>query len=945
MKRLTIFLGITLCLFLCYDFTLSQQPLIKPIFVKISDLKDVATTTPTDNYVLTYDSSTALWGPEATGAGGGTVDTSGTPVDNDFAKFTDADTIEGRSYSETLSDIGAAASSHAMSTHSDEDTYNISTPGSATVGSVITPLIGATVYYCSPYATFIAAVTDIGATEATLVITEAENVADDDTVPATLTLKFERGGSLSIDNTKTVTINGPVQAGQHQIFEGSGGVVDFDTNNLQSQVIPQWWGAVADGSTDVDAHFLLALDAVEDNDLILYVPAGQYNVAGLTDTPGGRFTIVGEDRDRTVLLAGVAFTINDDGFTVRDITFKSWTGTTGVFKFSPVGALSGFNLIRVAFDSCHTGISTASGTTQVIDEFHVEDCIFKTMQGHAISLPHAVTYSKFINNYFDTIGDASSGGAYGIGIGQNGTITTSIHNTIRGNVMKTINAQSGSECHGIIAYGKYLVIDGNTVYNIVAAAANADREAIYTKAQYSTISNNTIMNGGLGDGCIAAKGGVNNVDNVINGNNISGANSAVGIYVNSGGNVISNNRINVSDDTNGRTGIALFGSATSYKFTVSGNRVIAQRDGLHATDLRDTIITGNYLETEEAGYHPIELAASALSYRAEGFNFSNNICVGEEDSCNLSTIKDAVIANNVFESDDDRAHMGGCINTIIIGNTFWDGLGGGTRVDEILRATCTSGYLIIKDNFFTTLGNLGTKMIEIDGAGDITFEGNTLEMPAGSADTVLAGLQLLQDASRVSTIIRNNTFSSRIIYGIYWQGGAYGDVTISGNLFRSTNAINGLTAAATGDVLMIHDNNHEGSSTFFSGSDPNFTEEYIYNNQGNILGANGLTTPKWDITPGSLHTAVYEDSVADEAEFSCPTTTSGGWGMVSTADAGEYGTFWFTAAGAVTLGDVSANVVNTDTNGNLCIYDGGSVVNIKNRLAATKQIQVTIYYR
>jgi hypothetical protein len=36
---------------------------------------------------------------------GGTVDTSGTPVDDDFAKFTDADTIEGRSYSEVKQDL------------------------------------------------------------------------------------------------------------------------------------------------------------------------------------------------------------------------------------------------------------------------------------------------------------------------------------------------------------------------------------------------------------------------------------------------------------------------------------------------------------------------------------------------------------------------------------------------------------------------------------------------------------------------------------------------------------------------------------------------------------------------------------------------------------------------------------------------------------------------
>jgi hypothetical protein len=39
-------------------------------------------------------------------AAGGGVDTSGTPVANDFARFTDADTIEGRSYAEVKADLG-----------------------------------------------------------------------------------------------------------------------------------------------------------------------------------------------------------------------------------------------------------------------------------------------------------------------------------------------------------------------------------------------------------------------------------------------------------------------------------------------------------------------------------------------------------------------------------------------------------------------------------------------------------------------------------------------------------------------------------------------------------------------------------------------------------------------------------------------------------------------
>jgi len=51
--------------------------------------------------------------------GTGTVDTSGTPVDNDFAKFTDANTIEGRSTAQVISDLGLAASATTDTTNAD----------------------------------------------------------------------------------------------------------------------------------------------------------------------------------------------------------------------------------------------------------------------------------------------------------------------------------------------------------------------------------------------------------------------------------------------------------------------------------------------------------------------------------------------------------------------------------------------------------------------------------------------------------------------------------------------------------------------------------------------------------------------------------------------------------------------------------------------------------
>ena len=81
-----------------------QKPIINPFYIYLKDLVDVSSTAPTDNCVLTYDAATKLWGPEAA-AGGGAVDISGTPEANDFSRWTDADTLEGRSVAEVLADL------------------------------------------------------------------------------------------------------------------------------------------------------------------------------------------------------------------------------------------------------------------------------------------------------------------------------------------------------------------------------------------------------------------------------------------------------------------------------------------------------------------------------------------------------------------------------------------------------------------------------------------------------------------------------------------------------------------------------------------------------------------------------------------------------------------------------------------------------------------------
>ena len=92
--------------------------------------------------VLTSDGTDISW---AASAGG--VDTSGTPVANDFARFTDADTIEGRSYTEVRSDLNVedgadvtdtanvTAAGALMDSEVDADIKTLVLPASTTISA------------------------------------------------------------------------------------------------------------------------------------------------------------------------------------------------------------------------------------------------------------------------------------------------------------------------------------------------------------------------------------------------------------------------------------------------------------------------------------------------------------------------------------------------------------------------------------------------------------------------------------------------------------------------------------------------------------------------------------------------------------------------------------------------------------------------------------------
>lgn len=93
------------------------------------------------------------------------------------------------------------------------------------------------------------AITAIGASNKTLLVTEAEICDTNFTIPANVLVKFERGGKWTINNGITVTFNGQITAGLWQIFEyiGTGTLAGVP---LVKEVYPQWWGAIGDNSND-----------------------------------------------------------------------------------------------------------------------------------------------------------------------------------------------------------------------------------------------------------------------------------------------------------------------------------------------------------------------------------------------------------------------------------------------------------------------------------------------------------------------------------------------------------------------------------------------------------------------------------------------------------------------------------------------------------------------
>jgi hypothetical protein len=214
----------------------------------------------------------------------------------------------------------------------------------------------------SSYASFAAAVTAIGSTPATLLVSSNLSVSASLTVPATLTLRFTGAGKLTIASGQVVTIVGPLLAPEKQIFAGSG-TVSFTSNVAIPEYFAAWWGVAGNNSTDDSTALNAALSALPNGSTFSCV--GLHMAVGSTVTLFDRYGIKWDNRG---IVGGAV--------THQTVPSLRWIGAAGgtVLKFSGVRDsylgnlyIDGAGTADIGFSSVRNEGSVQTSTRNVVE--------------------------------------------------------------------------------------------------------------------------------------------------------------------------------------------------------------------------------------------------------------------------------------------------------------------------------------------------------------------------------------------------------------------------------------------------------------------------------------------------------------------------------------------------------------------------------------------------
>jgi len=225
--------------------------------------------------------------------------------------------------------------------------------------------------YLSEYLDLATAVSDLGTTvDVTLVIDRAESLAADLIVTSNIHMDHLSGAVITT-NGYTMTIQGPVTAGNYQIYSAASGEVVF-ASGATEKVYLEWWGAVGDGSTDDSTHVSKAITATADTGIEIHLMPKTY-IMGDIDFAGTGAAVPGT--------AGPIFVGHGDNSQWADVNakggtiFKAVAGADYLFKFGDAtNYVNRGSFKNMALD----GNGNASGGIYLLggNFFHFENVVF-----------------------------------------------------------------------------------------------------------------------------------------------------------------------------------------------------------------------------------------------------------------------------------------------------------------------------------------------------------------------------------------------------------------------------------------------------------------------------------------------------------------------------------------------------------------------------------------
>ena len=258
--------------------------------------------------------------------------------------------------------------------------------------------------------------------------------------------------------------------------------------------------------------------------------------------------------------------------------------------------------------------------------------------------------------------------------------------------------------------------------------------------------------------------------------------------------------------------------------------------------------------------------------------------------------------------------------------------------------------------------------------GGVWFKVPQERVLAGKSNDPRAVLDL--DSGEVGELIINNPFGSTAYHVLQENGGyagnesgtvtayiagasaatAAGDLTATNIAATGTLTVDGAaslgsTLAVTGATTLTGQLNANGGEKL-AGSAPSAAADAVGLGVADINGATtaaikevyeggGTLTRRVYSASGAVKVLYIDEAVADDATISLPVPSSGCVGMLDIATLIEGGKVAIQADGTCTVLSGSTNLVATDTDAKLAVFNDSATPKIKNRLGGSRRVLAT----